>query len=254
MNTLIAKRRLPAACLLLCTPTLFLTAMSIFIENQSTLVLSIMLLMALILLLVVITLLMSQSAQRPVQTTFENPRIRLSRLKHLSKTDKLHSPQQSAIINRMMLNDPLVRSAALFRANRLKRSNSDRVSQLPQAADNQNHSILHTKIIPKLDKIVYICVEKNYCSAYLLPQDTQNQPGLKEVVYRIPLKQITENLSMQQITQVSRSAVVNTQMITGINRARQTVILRHYYPVPVSKKYWYQLKKDQPFLFDDIAA
>ncbi|MCJ8271253.1 MAG: response regulator [Psychrosphaera sp.] len=122
------------------------------------------------------------------------------------------------------------------------------MEQVRRIVSDPEINLIQSVIKPRMADIFYISVEKNYCSVFI-----EQNNCLKEEVHRIPLRQLLLYLDKTEITQVSRSVVVNSNKISGFDKTTGAVILQGKEKIPVSKKYLYEMKKSHPTLFAKVA-
>jgi DNA-binding LytR/AlgR family response regulator len=104
-------------------------------------------------------------------------------------------------------------------------------------ADPEN-ALVQSQILPVLDQILYIKVEKNYCLIF-----SQDGDNVKEDTLRIPFKQILFHTENNQLFQIHRSYAINPSKIVSVSTKEQLVFLENNESVPAVKKYLAQLKK-----------
>ncbi|MCP3942502.1 MAG: response regulator [Desulfobacteraceae bacterium] len=107
-------------------------------------------------------------------------------------------------------------------------------------ADPEN-ALVQSNILPMLDQILYIKVEKNYCLLF-----RQDDDIVLEDTLRIPFKQVLFHTENHQLFQIHRSYAINPSKIISVSTKDQLVYLENDEAVPVAKKYLALLKKEYP--------
>ncbi|MEE8057131.1 MAG: ATP-binding protein [Pseudomonadales bacterium] len=120
---------------------------------------------------------------------------------------------------------------------------SKSITQIRKISSNPDNALILSDIIPCLEQILFIQVEKNYC---LVTKETDN--GIKELILRIPFKQILFHVEKDQLLQVHRSYAVNPNKILSIHGKKQEMQLESNQTVPIAKKYVHELKRQFPQL------
>ena len=110
------------------------------------------------------------------------------------------------------------------------------MEQVRRISSNPEITLLQTDIKPKLRQTLYIKVEKNYCLMFIEQGDT-----VKEIIHRIPFKQLMMHVEKNELLQVHRSIAINPAMISAVSKAKMTVTLGDSETVPVAKKYLAEL-------------
>ena len=118
------------------------------------------------------------------------------------------------------------------------------MEQIRRVSSNPDISLVQTEIKPKLDRILYIKVEKNYCLVFV-----EEEERIKEEIHRIPFKQLLMYLEKEHMIQIHRSIAVNPQKVTAFNQLKQSIVLEGDTSVPIAKKYLKDLKSAVPSAF-----
>lgn len=118
------------------------------------------------------------------------------------------------------------------------------IEQIRRISSNPENTIVQKYIIPVLQDILYIKVEKNYC--ILCKQVKQK---ITEEIIRIPLKQVLFYIEKDQLFQVHRSYAVNPHKIQSVSRNKLCIYFTDDQTIPIAKKYLPELKKHYPEKF-----
>ena len=118
------------------------------------------------------------------------------------------------------------------------------VSQIRRISANQENALIQAEILPILDSILFVKVEKNYCMIF-----RQFEQRVKEDIVRIPFKQLLFFLERDQLVQVHRSYAVNPNKLERVSEAKLLVHLQSEQQVLVAKKYLKELQHHYPEAF-----
>ena len=120
---------------------------------------------------------------------------------------------------------------------------SSSIKQIRKISANPDNALLLSDILPYIKQILYIQVEKQYCSVVKVSGD-----NIKESLIRIPFKQILFHIEKTQLLQVHRSYAVNPDKIVSISGKQQQLMLENQVLVPIAKKYVRELEQQFPHL------
>lgn len=190
----------------------------------------------------------AQAEQDPLvsetQITFDGQTLLSSSATQLSNKNAIKeelTPFSYALSDFYLFNAETNDASTLIWLKSLAQQAQLMLTQVHQITCSVESHTLHVDILPKLDSILYIKAERNYCSVFRIEGEC-----VCEDVHRIPFKQIVFAINASQLMQVHRSYAINPQFLRRIYGAEQQLLLAHEIRVPISKRFISNVKNKFP--------